>query len=356
MPYPDTLASVPTIRRIDGLVQAGLVPQDQAAGLAAVTERFALAVTPQIAALIDPDDPDDPIARQFVPQVAELRVLDQERADPIGDHAHAPVPGVVHRYPDRALLKPLHSCPVYCRFCFRREQVGPGGDALRTESLDRAFRYLAGATGLREVILSGGDPLMLSPDRLRGLVQRVAALDQVEVLRVHSRVPVVDSERVSDAMVQALRSTRLPAWVVVHVNHARELSPPSVDALTRLVDGGVPVLSQTVLLRGVNDSVGALEDLLRSLVRLRVKPYYLHHGDLAAGTGHLRTSVQTGQEIMRALRGRLSGLALPTYVLDIPGGYGKVPIGPVFLRRDQGWVVTDPWGGEHAYSDTASRT
>lgn len=356
MPYPDTLASVPTIRRIDGLVQAGLVPPDHAAELAAVTERFALAVTPQVAALIDPDDPDDPIARQFVPQVAELRVLDQERDDPIGDHAHAPVPGVVHRYPDRALLKPLHSCPVYCRFCFRREQVGPGGDALRTESLDRAFRYLAGADGLREVILSGGDPLMLSPERLGGLVRRIADLPQVEVLRVHSRVPVVDSARITDALVQALRSTRLPAWVVVHVNHARELSQESVGALTRLVDAGVPVLSQTVLLRGVNDSVDALEDLFRGLVRLRVKPYYLHHGDLAAGTSHLRTTVDHGQELMRQLRGRVSGLALPTYVLDIPGGYGKVPIGPVFLRRGEGWQVTDPWGRTHVYSDTASRT
>ncbi|MFN4131441.1 MAG: KamA family radical SAM protein, partial [Paracoccaceae bacterium] len=202
-----------------------------------------------------------------------------------------------------------------------------------------------------EVILTGGDPLVLSARRIADLVARLAAIPHVGVLRLHTRVPVVAPDRITDALIAALRQ-HPSVWIVVHTNHADELTEAACAALTRLADAGVPLLSQSVLLRGVNDSANALEALFRALIRLRVKPYYLHHCDLARGAGHFRTTIAEGQAIMAALRGRLSGTALPTYVLDIPGGYGKVPIGPDYLTQEgQGWRVKDPNGKTHQYND-----
>jgi lysine 2,3-aminomutase len=337
------------LRTIADLKAAGFVRDG--AGLDAVASRYAVAITPTIAALIDPTDPHDPIARQFVPATAELITTPDERADPIGDLAHSPVEGIVHRYPDRVLLKAVHVCPVYCRFCFRREMVGPQGlGTLGPEALDAAVAYIASHPEIWEVILTGGDPLVLSPRRLAALTERLAPIEHVRIVRVHTRVPVVDPDHVDGALIDALRSSGKTTYLALHANHPREFSPAAREAIARLADSGIALVSQSVLLRGVNDDVETLAALMRTFVENRIKPYYLHHPDLAPGTSHFRLSIEEGQALIGALRGRISGLAQPTYILDLPGGHGKVPIGTQSIAADgNGYKVRD-WRGEtHAY-------
>lgn len=339
------------LRTPSELIAAGLAAPGDRAALERVAGKTAISVTPALADLIDPADAADPVARQFVPSPAELETAPEERADPIGDAAYSPVKGIVHRYPDRVLLKPIMVCPVYCRFCFRREAVGDADGTLSAAELDEALAYVAGRPQVREVIVTGGDPLMLPPNRLADLVARVARIKHVEVLRFHSRIPVAEPERITQVMAGALRppaEAELAVWLSVHVNHARELSPTARQGLRRLADAGIPLVSQTVLLKGVNDSAEVLEELFRALVRNRVRPYYLHHPDLARGTSHFRVSIAEGQALMRALRGRLTGIAQPTYVLDIPGGAGKVPLMPEFWDEARG-EVTDWQGRRHKY-------
>jgi lysine 2,3-aminomutase len=337
-----------SLRSIGDLQQAGLLGPEAAPALEGVAERYAVSITPEMAALIDPADPADPIARQFVPTAAELATHPQERADPIGDAAHSPVEGVVHRYPDRVLLKLLHACPVYCRFCFRREMVGPGGiQSLSPESLARALAYIRAQPGIWEVILTGGDPLALSARRLGEVMAALAEIAHVKVVRLHTRVPAVDPSRVTPDLVAALRRFGGAVYVALHANHPRELTVAARAACARLIDAGIPMLSQSVLLKGVNDDAEVLEALMRAFVETRIKPYYLHHADMAPGTAHLRTTLAEGQALMRALLGRVSGLCRPEYVLDIPGGYGKSPVGPVYLDEG-GREIEDFRGGRHA--------
>jgi len=338
-----------TLRTLEALERDGLVAPDPR--LAEAAEAMAIAITPEMLGLIDRSDlAHDPIARQFVPSARETEIAPEELADPIGDEARAAVKGIVHRYPDRVLLKPLHVCPVYCRFCFRREKVGPGGEALAADELAAATAYIRDRPEIWEVILTGGDPLMMAPRRLAGLIAGLDAIPHVGLIRIHSRVPIVDPGRVTDALVRAIKPGRAPLWLGVHCNHPRELGPAARAALARLADAGIPLLGQTVLLAGVNDDVETLDKLMRALVTARVKPYYLHHPDLVRGTGHFRVSIARGQELMRALRGRLSGLAQPTYVLDVPGGHGKVPIGPAYLGDDPDALqVRDAFGQMHRY-------
>ncbi|MGB3812685.1 MAG: lysine-2,3-aminomutase-like protein [Shinella sp.] len=307
------------------LAEAGLVPENRRADAAAVAERYAVAVTPSLVSLIDADDPLDPIARQFIPDAAELLTLPEERADPIGDLAHSPVEGIVHRYPDRVLLKAVHVCPVYCRFCFRREMVGPEGlGTLSAKALDTAIAYIAARPEIWEVILTGGDPLVLSPRRLQAIMERLAAIPHLKIVRFHSRVPVVDPARVDDALVAALKASGKTTYVALHANHPREFTVEARAAIARIVDAGMVMISQTVLLKGVNDDAAVLAELMRTFVENRVKPYYLHHPDLAPGTAHFRMTLAEGRALVEALRGRVSGLCQPAYILDIPGGHGKV--------------------------------
>ena len=321
-----------TLREPAELVARGLAPAASLVDLENVAARYAVAVTPDIAALIDTSDPDDPIARQFIPNAEELRAQPGEDADPIGDHAHSPVDGIVHRYPDRVLFKLVHVCAVYCRFCFRREMVGPGkASALSPAAYRGALDYIRAHPDIWEVILTGGDPLMLSPRRLAEVMADLAAIDHVRIIRIHTRVPVADPARLSAEMVAALRVKGATTWVALHANHARELTDNARAACARMIDAGIPMVSQSVLLRGVNDDAVTLEALMRAFVECRIKPYYLHHGDLAPGTSHLRTSLAHGQQLMQDLRGRVSGLCQPDYVLDIPGGHGKAPVGPNYL-------------------------
>jgi lysine 2,3-aminomutase len=323
-----------TLRQPADLVERGLAKATELADLERVAARYAIAVTPEIAALIDTENPDDPIARQFIPSARELEEAPGENADPIGDDAHSPVAGIVHRYPDRVLFKLVHVCAVYCRFCFRREMVGPGKATALSEAAYRdALDYIRKHTEIWEVILTGGDPLMLSPRRLSEIMTDLAAIDHVKIVRIHTRVPVAAPKRIDGEMIRALRANGVMTWIAVHANHPRELTDEARCACARLADAGIPLVSQTVLLRGVNDEAATLEALMRAFVENRIKPYYLHHGDLAPGTAHLRTSIAEGQELMRHLRGRVSGLCQPEYVLDIPGGHGKAPIGPNYLSH-----------------------
>jgi lysine 2,3-aminomutase len=331
------------------LANAGLIAAAERPAVEQVARRYAVAVPPHLAGAIAQRPTDDPLRRQFVPTAEELVVAREELGDPIGDAAHAPVKGIVHRYRDRVLLKPLHACAVYCRFCFRREDVGPGGDVLNEAELAAALDYIRAHGEIWEVILSGGDPLLLSPRRLKQIVAALNDIPHVSVIRIHTRLPVADPARVTPALVRALKSAKA-VYVVLHCNHADELAPETRAACARFIDAGMPMLAQSVLLKGVNDDAATMERLLRGLVAARIKPYYLHHADLAHGTGHFRTMIADGQAILRQLRGRVSGLCQPTYVLDIPGGHGKVPVGPSYLRDDgDGWTVTDPNGNAHDY-------
>jgi lysine 2,3-aminomutase len=352
--------AMPTIRTAEQICEHGLAPPERRAALDAVAARYAVALPPALAALIDRNDPSDPIARQFVPDAAELDHQRQELLDPIGDDAHSPVEGIVHRYPDRVLLKLTHVCAVYCRFCFRREMVGPDKpNALSPAALAAALDYIRVHPEIWEVILSGGDPLVLSARRLRAVMKSLAAIDHVKVVRIHTRVPIADPACITPDLVRAMKVKGKAIYVAVHVNHARELTPKARAACARLADAGIPLLAQSVLLKGVNDTSEALGELMRVLVECRIKPYYLHHGDLAPGTGHLRTDIATGQELMRSLRGRLSGLCQPTYMLDIPGGHGKSPIGPNYIERTalnggEHVVIEDFKGQRHQYPPSGS--
>ena len=334
---------------VDDLVTAGLVPASTAA-LEKVAEAFRIRLSSEMQAAIT--GPDDPVARQFLPDAAELTVRPEEIHDPIGDLTHSPTPGLTHRYPDRVILAATHTCEVYCRFCFRREAVGEEA-ALPDADMQAALDYIAATPTIWEVILTGGDPLVLSPRRLAALMARLSDIPHVQIVRFHTRVPVVAPARITAKMVQALQG-RPTTYLVLHSNHAQELTPTAEAALARLAAAGIPLLSQTVLLRGINDNAATLETLFRMLLRNRVTPYYLHHCDLARGTSHFRTTIAAGQAIMAQLRGRMSGIGIPTYVLDIPGGFGKVPIGPDYVQADDaGYRVTDWRGRVHRYSDPA---
>jgi lysine 2,3-aminomutase len=336
-----------TLRTPAELAAAGLV--DDPATLAAVAARYDIAISPDLLALIQA--PDDPIARQVVPHPDEALAAPHEHPDPTGDLAHSPLRGIVHRYPDRALLLPLAACPVYCRYCFRRERVGSDGGVLGAAQLAAALAYLATQPGIREVILSGGDPLMLSPRRLGDIVRALSAMPHLESIRVHTRVPVAAPAMLTDALVAALETPKA-MWVVIHANHAREITPAVQAAVRRLLAAGIPVLSQSVLLRGVNDSTGALADLFRALLAARVKPYALHQLDPAPGTARFHVPLAEGRALVQALRGRLSGTAMPHYLLDIPGGAGKVPVAPSHAEPTAGgWRITAPGGQTHRLAD-----
>jgi lysine 2,3-aminomutase len=320
-----------TLRNAASLLAAGLISPADVAGLEAIESRYAVAVSPAMRALIQM--PHDPIGRQFIPDASESVTAAHERADPIGDDALSPIKGVVHRYADRALLKPLLICPVYCRFCFRREHVGPDGGVLTDAELQAAYAWFSAHPAVTEVILTGGDPLMLSPRRLGAIIAAFSAMPHIQTIRIHSRVPVADPDRLTEALAAAMDTDR-SMWLVVHANHAREFTAGAGQALQRVRARGIPLLGQSVLLRGVNDNAVALEGLFRAMIAHRVKPYYLHQLDPAPGTARFHVPIEEGRALLEALRGRVTGLAWPTYVLDIPGGHGKVPIGPDYRQPD----------------------
>lgn len=345
--------TVHTLKSATELAAAGLIDSTRTAALDAVAARYAVSVSQDIASLIERAD--DPIARQFLPDEAELLTRPEERADPIGDAVHSPIPGIVHRHRDRVLFKVVAACPVYCRFCFRRESVGPQQEsALSPQAFDAAIAYIARHRQIWEVILTGGDPFILSPRRVQEIAQRLARIAHVKIVRWHTRVPVVDPSRISDELLAALIAPGVTSWVALHANHPREFSPDARRAVARLIDGGIALVSQSVLLKGVNDDVETLAALMRTFVENRVKPYYLHHPDLAPGTSHFRVPIAHGQSLMRELRARLSGMALPNYVIDIPGGYAKVSLlsNDVEQTAPGRYRIRDHTGVWHVYEDS----
>ena len=345
-----------SLKSAKDLFDAGLIDGPTLERIRPVTERYAVAVTPAMADIIDRTDATDPIGLQFLPHEDELRQTPEERADPISDEAHSPVHGIVHRYPDRVLLKAVHICPVYCRFCFRREMVGPQGNGTMTsEELEAALAYIQKHEEIWEVILTGGDPLVLSPRRLTVIMEGLKAIPHVKIVRFHTRVPVVDPDRINLALVEALKSSGKTTYIALHANHPRELTDEARAACARLIDAGIAMVSQSVLLKGINDDPKVLGDLMRAFVETRVKPYYLHHPDLAPGTSHFRLEIEEGQRIVVAMRGHVSGLCQPTYVLDIPGGHGKAVIGQNAAAKhaDGCYSVSDFNGNDHLYPPSA---
>lgn len=339
-----------TIRTVAELVDADLIPVALAPEITAVAKKYAIAISPQLQEILHHPG----IKQQFVPDVAELQNNTLEINDPIGDHAHTTVKGIIHRYPDRCLLQPVRVCPVYCRFCFRRETVGPGNAALTAVELQQCYKYIAEHPEIWEVILSGGDPLILKAQQLAEIISNLDKIEHVAIIRIHTRIPIVDSDRVDAAMLQTL-TMRRPIYIVLHINHPEEFTPKAIAIVEQLANSGIVLLGQTVLLKGINDDVETLGKLMRAMVQHRIKPYYLHHADLAAGTSHFSTTIAAGQDLMAKLRGNYSGLCQPQYVLDIPGGAGKSPIGPSYINSNsETHQVTDYNGNTHQYTDRSA--
>ncbi|MFN3202208.1 MAG: KamA family radical SAM protein [Bradymonadia bacterium] len=345
---------VGSVREIQPLIDDGLIDPAQGAELARVTARYRMQVSAYYLGLVDWNDPDCPIRKQAIPDAAELLERPMERPDPIGDAAHSPTELLIHRYPDRALLLPTLRCPMYCRYCFRKVALNTEDIRLH-QALDESITYLSKHPEIKEIILSGGDPLLLPDARLGKLLERVLSVPSIKRLRIHTRVPVTLPMRVDDALAEVLGQAR-PLYLVAHFNHPRELTTEATEALERLVRAGVTVLNQSVLLKGVNDSAEVLAELCEALVDRQVRPYYLHHPDLTVGTQHFRVSIDDGLALVKRLRGRLTGLAWPTYVIDIPGGLGKVPVDSSHVRRGEHpgeWWMESPLGGVHRYLDPA---
>jgi len=319
------------VRTADDLAREIVLSPDELAGArAAERSGFPLSITPYYLSLVDRRDPACPIRKQVVPHVAESRESPGDMRDPLGEEAHEVAPGLIQRYPDRALLFATDRCAVYCRFCTRSRLVGAGGGARSLRRLDPAFAYLREHPDVRDVIVSGGDPLAMATDKIVAIVRALRRIPTVETIRLATRVPVALPQRITPELVRALRPHH-PLWVMTHFNHPKELTDASRGACRRLADAGFPVMNHTVLLRGVNDDARVLTDLFRRLVRERVRPYYLLQADPVRGTGHLRTPLSTGIRLMGELQGRLSGIALPKLIVDTPGGMGKVPVGPDYV-------------------------
>jgi lysine 2,3-aminomutase len=325
-------------------------------GVEAALAEYKMAIPPYYLNLIDWDDPQDPIRRQAIAAPAELTAAPEELDDPIGDRRWSPVNRLTHRYPDRALIYPTYLCSMYCRFCFRKERLNEDDAGFPRDGLEPALAYVAAHPELHEVILTGGDPLTLGDDKLAALLARLSAIPHLEAIRIHTRAPVTLPMRVTAELCAALDTPKM-LWIVTHFNHPRELTDAAVAACRALHRAGARLLNQNVLLRGVNDDAATLAALYRGLVyRAGVKPYYLHHCDMTRGVGDFRTTIDRGLAIMKQLRGHISGLCLPTYVLDIPGGAGKSPLGPNYIAARDGdrWWIESYTGEIHEYRDTGA--
>ncbi len=316
-------------------------------------EGIALPITAQVFETMKSQDLSDPVAKQYLPAPEENIINLKENSDPIGDHTHSPIKGLVHRHPDRALLKITDSCSVYCRFCFRKEMVGKGQGTLKDHEIENILSYIQNNPQIREVILSGGDPLTLSNRRISSLLGKLELIEHLDVIRFHTRAPMVTPDRIDQEFLNIINNYSKAIYIVIHVNHAQEINQKIIPVFKQLSRTRATILSQTVLLKGINDSVNVLENLFRILVKNAVKPYYLHHPDLAQGTGHFRISIAEGQALMKALNGRISGLCLPNYVLDMPGGFGKIPINysSIKLLEKDKYLIEDIHGQQHIYDD-----
>lgn len=326
--------AVTDLEALEGALE--LTAEERSGAERALAGGFPMSITPHYLSLCDRHDPNCPIRLQCVPQAREAREVPGDLRDPLGEEAHEVAPHLVRRYPDRVLLLTSDRCSVYCRFCTRSRMVGQGGGSRSMELLEPAFRWVESTPEIQDVIVSGGDPLIATDERVAALLQRLASIPHVLTVRIATRTPVTLPQRITPELCRALR-THPSVWVMTHFNHPNELVTATEQACATLVDHGIPVMNQTVLLRGVNDDPKTLERLFRGLVRQRVRPYYLLQADPVRGTGHLRTPLSTGIAIMEALQGRLSGIALPKFIVDTPHGLGKVPVGPEWIvERHEG--------------------
>lgn len=333
---------------------------EERAGTILAGKKLALGITPHFFSLIDRNDPDCPIRRQVVPRIEEATTAADEMLDPCGEDSSMPVPGLVHRYPDRVLLLVTDRCASYCRYCTRSRVVSGAGEQELTVDLERAFSYLEKHSEVRDVLLSGGDPLLLSDAKLNAILTRLRKIPSIEFVRIGTRIPIFLPQRITPELVAMLR-THHPLWMSVHTNHPKELTQEVREALGRLADAGIPLGNQSVLLKGVNDRAEILKELFHKLLLCRVRPYYLYQCDLITGSAHLRTTIREGQDIMEQLRGYTTGYAVPTYVVDGPGGGGKIPVGPnyivgmaddrVILKNYRGDVYEYPEIGQSSVAD-----
>ena len=350
------------LNTVDDFARVIRLTADEMAGLSA-PGRFRVDVTPYFASLMDPDDPDCPIRRQILPTAAELTPFEAEMEDSLAEDAHSPVQGLVHRYPDRVLMLVTTQCASYCRYCTRSRIVGDASLQFSRRDYDKQLEYIADHPQIRDVLLSGGDPLTIPQRILEDLLRRLRAIPHVEIVRIGSRVPVFLPQRITPDLVEMLRQFH-PLWMNVHFNHPREITPEVEVALARLADAGIPLGCQSVLLAGVNDCPNIMKELMHKLVKNRVRPYYLYQCDLVHGAGHFRTPVAVGIDIMEALRGHTSGYAIPTYVIDAPGGGGKIPVMPnyvlsqsadrVVVRNYEGYISAYTQPEQYARHDPAT--
>ncbi len=308
--------------------------------------RLALAVTPYFTSLMDPVNPNCPIRKQAIPQIEEIRLSKSEMVDPLGEDNHSPVPGLVHRYPDRVLLLVTDQCAVYCRYCTRRRLVGSSEQSITPGNFEEVLKYLKSHRKVRDVLLSGGDPLLLENERLEEMLSRLRALPHIEILRIGTRAPVTLPQRITGGLVRMLKKYH-PLMISIHFTHPREITDQVRRACSELADGGLPLGSQTVLLKGINDKPYVMKKLVHELLKIRVRPYYIYQCDLVMGTEHFRTSVATGIQIMEKLRGHTTGYAVPTYVVDAPGGGGKIPLQPDYVvSKGRGKIVLRNYEGK----------
>jgi len=344
------------IRDASGLSRVLDMSDAEKADVTACLARFRMAVTPYYASLIDPLDPRDPVRMQAVPSIRETEVYPWETPDPLGEEKASPVKNIVRRYPDRALFLVTGCCPMYCRHCTRRRLVGERDGAITDAEADEALDYIRRTPEIRDVLISGGDPLTMSDARLEYILSGLRTIEHVEVVRIGTRAPVTLPMRITPELLAMLKKYQ-PVWINTHFNHARELTEDSAGACGRIVDAGIPLGNQSVLLRGINDSAGAIKDLMLKLVKIRVRPYYLYQCDLVEGLEHFRTDVRTGIGIIRELTGNISGFAIPEFVADAPGGGGKIPLGPNYVVSvDDEKVVMENYLGEiYEYPQPAER-
>jgi lysine 2,3-aminomutase len=334
------------ITTVDELSKVIHISETEKQEIAGCLNLFRMAITPYYASLMETDNPNCPIRRQAVPTINETIILPYEMADPLAEERDSPVKNIVHRYPDRVLFLVTRMCSMYCRHCTRRRMVGEEDEIISDAEIDEAVEYINNNKQIRDVLISGGDPLTMSDERLEKILAKVRAIEHVEVIRIGTRVPVVMPMRITPQLLSMLKKYS-PIWINTHFNHPKELTPYAVKACSDIVDAGIPLGNQSVLLRGINDNVDTMKELLTKLVKIRVRPYYLYQCDLSQGLGHFRTQVETGINIMQNLTGYISGYAVPRFVIDAPHGGGKIPINPEYIiSMDDKEVVMRNYSGD----------
>jgi len=340
------------IQTVDKLREVVDITATEAGDIKQCLKHFRMAITPYYASLMDPTDRNCPIRRQAVPLIDELKHDHADMIDPLHEDVDSPVPGITHRYPDRVLLLVTDQCSMYCRHCTRRRMAGGKDKAMPKTQIDRAIAYIKNNSKVRDVLISGGDPLTLSDQNLEYIIRRLRAIKHVEIIRIGTRMPVVLPQRITPELCNMLKKYH-PIWLNTHFNHPKEITPQSIEACERLVNAGIQVGNQSVLLRGVNDCTNVMKKLLHKLLVMRVRPYYLYQCDLSRGIGHFRTSVGKGIEIMENLRGHTTGFAVPTFVIDAPGGGGKIPVLPQYLisRSDKKVILRNFEGNIYSYTE-----